>query len=237
MRPALAARVRVDVANEKRLSRCEGESGDRLAHADRVHLVGIELPTGGRDDPELDAVPVDAHPGRLRGAEDLGHGAGDMHAQPLGDGAVCFVRPGAEVGDPGVESNQPLAQLGAPSLEDVALARATHGEDELLLVEGLGEVVARAHPQRLEDRLLIVLGREHDHAQQRPLLAQLLQNLDAAHVREADVEDDHADPRISRGLHGVAAALGGPALDPGGAERLADRLAEEPLVVDDEHLC
>jgi hypothetical protein len=56
-----------------------------------------------------------------------------------------------------------------------------------------------------------------------------------AQIRQLEVEDHGADARILGRLDGLVAAGHRLTGNPGLGERVADRLAEERLVVDDEH--
>jgi len=53
-----------------------------------------------------------------------------------------------------------------------ARQRAAHRQHQLLVMQGLRQVVAGVEPQRLEHQLLVGVGREHDHALLRPLAVQ-----------------------------------------------------------------
>ena len=94
---------------------------------------------------------------------------------------------------------------------------AADGEDELLVVERLGEIVGGPEPERLEDDLLVRRGRQHDHRQLGALLPDLRQHRDAVHVRQPHVEHDDRDGRIGRVLEGLRAV------------HRADRLVRRPV--------
>ncbi len=84
--------------------------------------------------------------------------------------------------------------------ERVLLERALDGRQELLQVERLGEVVERAVPHRRDGPLAVaVSGRDDDrHVAHRPL-ADLAQEIEAAPVSQAKIEEDAVDrPGLER---------------------------------------
>ena len=101
-------------------------------------------------------------------------------------------------------------------------------------MERRGQIVGRLQPQGLEHPLLVRLCREHNDAQGRALGAQRAQQLEAVHPLERDIQDHHAHLRVACGRQRRLAALRGLAFEAHLGERVANRLPEETLVVDDE---
>ena len=126
------------------------------------------------------------------------------------------------------------ARLGGGGLGALALGgRTAHEFERLVDVEGLRQVLEGAAPVGGDGTLEVGVGRHHDHGQARPLVADLLQQIEAAASGHADV--GHEDVRFlapqrrehrvrvleSRGVH--AALL----------ERALEHPADRGVVVDD----
>ncbi len=230
--------VRVDVVHDHRLAQRESHARHALAEGHRVHLARRQRRARGRCDAQLVRFLVEQHQRRLARAEHIGRRLGAQRCKGLrvGLGRLLFrlLQPRGQGQHLRLEPPQALAQPLPARFHVEARQRAAHRQHQLLVVQGLRQVVAGVEPQRLEHELLIGVGREHDHAQRRPLAVQPAQHVDAAHVGERHVEHHDADLRIARGGQARRAVLQRLALDAGFGERLPNRLPEEAFVIDHE---
>ena len=69
---------------------------------------------------------------------------------------------------------------------------------ELVHAERLGHVVVGAGVERLDLVRRVGARRQHDHRRRQPA-AQPVEHLDAGHVGQAEVEDDHVGPVLGGG--------------------------------------
>jgi hypothetical protein len=117
----------------------------------------------------------------------------------------------------------------------VPLERPLDGEHQLLLVQRLGEVVRGAQPKRVEHDFLLGVRGEDDDTEQGVGLAQATEDIESVHSRHLDVENDDTQTGLLRPFERLLATLGRDAGMTGRRQGVADRLAEEPLVVHDQH--
>ncbi len=92
--------------------------------------------------------------------------------------------------------------------EHPALHRLADGAADGGDVERLVDVVARAQPQRLPDRVRRLKRRDHDRLDVRPHEPQPLQHFDARHARHADVQDRHVNVVLLRQFNRRRPVLG-----------------------------
>ena len=170
--------------------------------------------------------------------EDGGIGVGDL-VDHLLDG----LHAGAVLEDPVVLGAAPLElpsehllsepldlPLQRGLLQDV-LDRPPH----VLLMERLGQEVARALLHRLDHRRRRPVGRDHDHGRPRAGLADALQDDEAVLTRQADVEEDHRRLKLLGPIEPFGAL--GVVLDlvPELAEHGGQRLSNLPIIVNDQN--
>src|SRR6185436_662523 len=127
-----------------------------------------------------------------------------------------------------------LAQRLVLHREAALLQSLVDGEQDLLVLERLRDVVERPFAHRLDGALDRRVGGDHDHHLVRPALADLLEHLHAAHAGEHQVEEDEVDVLALQDLDRL---LAGPRRD-GPVPLLADEHGEDVLqnllVVDDQ---
>src|SRR5216110_2476004 len=105
---------------------------------------------------------------------------------------------------------------------------------ELVVVEGLGDVVGGAQLHRFHGDLLRAEGGDHDDRRLRRVLAHPAQHLHAAHTLQAEVGDDEVVARVREPPEGLLAREHGVDLVPASAEQALDGDANRALVVDDQ---
>ena len=93
-----------------------------------------------------------------------------------------------------IRQSEPLQ--GAPELHVLKLQpglvqRIADFEQHPLVVPGLGDVAVRPFLGGLKGRLAGVISGNHDHAGVRIIALDGLQDLEAAQIRQADIEQDH----------------------------------------------
>src|SRR5882724_10336854 len=120
----------------------------------------------------------------------------------------------------------------APHLH--AVEQALDDQLELVVVEGLGDVVGGAQLHRLDGDLLRAEGGDHDDRRLRRVLAHPAQHVHAAHTLQAEVGDDEVVARLREPPEGVLAREHGIDLVPARAEQALDGDADRALVVDDQ---
>src|SRR5438876_2551035 len=120
----------------------------------------------------------------------------------------------------------------APHLH--AVEQALHDQLELVVVEGLRDVVGGAQLHRLDGDLLRAEGGDHDDRRLRRALAHPAQHLHAAHTLQAEVGDDEVVARLREPPEGLLAREHGIDLVPARAEQALDGDADRALVVDDQ---
>src|SRR5438552_1496036 len=120
----------------------------------------------------------------------------------------------------------------APHLH--AVEQALHDQLDLVVVEGLGDVVGRAQLHRLDGDLLRAEGGDHDDRRLRRVLAHPAQHVHAAHTLQAEVGDDEVVARLREPPQGLLAREHGIDLVPARAEQALDGDADRALVVDDQ---
>ncbi|CAM2147606.1 hypothetical protein PT2222_10230 [Paraburkholderia tropica] len=103
-------------------------------------------------------------------------------------------------------------------------------------VHGLGQIARRAGLQRAHRVLILAIHREHQHRHARRLFLRAFEHLDAAHVGQRDVEQDHVagvarerDERLAAGL-GFDHFAGDAAVE----QQLAHALAHHGVIVDEQ---
>lgn len=142
-----------------------------------------------------------------------------------------------------------LSPLGSASRSSCALrlekasafsAHALDGGDELLVAEGLQQIVRRAEAERRAGIVEVVVGGEHDDVSGAAALAQDAHHLDAVHVRHPHVGDDEVGavalgrrPDPPRPL--AASPTTGTA-ERGPVDAEHDAAAHHGLVVNDQYL-
>ena len=146
-----------------------------------------------------------------QGVRSPGRGSDGQHpdrASPGGGGL-----PRGQAAGPCAGRCQLLAQGGAEGLDrgDQLLPDDPQRTFQAPLVGGLGEVIGRPERQGVEGRLRPAFrqGAEHDHRQPRVRLAQLLERLQAVHLRHRDVEDDQVRAQLGQLGQGDPAVGGG----------------------------
>ena len=107
-----------------------------------------------------------------------------------------------------------LAELGTPrqlrpeedhlALEGALLQCPAHDGEDLVILEGLGQIVERAELHRRHRRAHGLHGGDEDHLHLLVDGLDPLEDLDAVHSREADVEEDEVDFARSDDLDGLA---------------------------------
>src|SRR5579885_598427 len=110
-------------------------------------------------------------------------------------------------------------------------------EEDFLLLEGLGDVVARPLLDRLDGALDARVARDHDHVEIGPPVADLPGEPDAVGAGDLEVHDRQREVLLAeepQRLGGVARAADEVAL--GGVE-LLELPADEGIVVDDQDAC
>src|SRR5947199_180246 len=120
----------------------------------------------------------------------------------------------------------------APHLH--AVEQALDDQLELVVVEGLGDVVGGAQLHRLDGDLLRAEGGDHDDRRLRRVLAHPAQHVHAAHALQAEVGDDEVVARLREPPEGLLAREHGVDLVPARAEQALDGDADRALVVDDQ---
>src|SRR5438874_2671370 len=120
----------------------------------------------------------------------------------------------------------------APHLH--AVEQALDDQLELVVVEGLGDVVGGAQLHRLDGDLLRAEGGDHDDRRLRRVLAHPAQHLHAAHALQAEVGDDEVVAGLREPPEGLLAREHGIDLVPARAEQALDGDADRALVVDDQ---
>ena len=139
---------------------------------------------------------------RAVGVDRLGHqllaGAALAHHQDrgarrrrLGDQAEDLLHPLALAHDLGEARLVPErgAQLAVLVLQAALVEPVAQDVEDLLVLEGLGDVVEGALLHRRDGGLHRGVGRDHQHDQVRVDLLQLLEDLEAAHLRQHHVHD------------------------------------------------
>src|SRR6266699_2008503 len=120
----------------------------------------------------------------------------------------------------------------APHLH--AVEQALDHQLELVVVEGLRDVVGGAQLHRLDRDLLRAEGGDHDDRRLGRVLAHPAQDVHAAHVLEAQVGDDEVVGILREPREGLLARVYGVDLVPARAEQALDGDADRALVVDDQ---
>ena len=106
--------------------------------------------------------------------------------------------------------------------------------EQFVHAEGLGDVVVRAGVERLDLLVGSVAGGEHQDRHARPA-PQPLDDLDAVHVGQTEVEDDHVGVAGGGELKGARAVVGGVHLVLAGAQIDRESAYDLRFVVDHEH--
>ena len=145
------------------------------------------------------SLPVPVSPEHEHG-ESRGRDGGDLldHGADLRAGA--HLRGESRVADPAPELADLLAQRAG-------LERASHGDDDLVVIEWLGQVVERAEPDRADRGLDVIVGGQHHDRRHGIRGAQPLEHLESVEVGQVKIEDDHVrgvggGPREPRGAVG-----------------------------------
>ena len=161
---------------------------------------------------------------RRRPRDQVEHG---LHAGAAADDVVEAVRP----------RPQPIAQLAILPHQRATLDGVAQDDEHLVVLEGLGEVVERAALGRGHGALDGPERRDHDHGQFVVQPADLVEHLDAVHVRQHQVEQHGVDAPVGDRVEALAARRRrGHAVALGGEQRL-ERLPDDLLVVDDQDRC
>src|SRR2546425_296757 len=115
-----------------------------------------------------------------------------------------------------------------------ALEQALDHQLELVVVEGLRDVVGGAQLHRLDGDLLRAEGGDHDGRRLGRVLAHPAQHVHAAHVLQAQIGDDEVVGLLREPREGLLAREYGVDLVPARAEQALDGDADRALVVDDQ---
>ena len=91
--------------------------------------------------------------------------------------------------------------------EHLATHRCATGLDDVGVGTGFQHVAGRAGLERLEQKLLAVVHRQHQDAQFGFALVQFCCRLDTCHARHGDIENREVDVRLESHLHGFGAIL------------------------------
>ena len=114
---------------------------------------------------------------------------------------------------------------------------AAHARDELLVVEGLGQVVVGAGGEALELVGLQAARRQHDDGDVlgARVLTKAPHQLEAAHARHHHVGDHHVGDLLEDGGERLVAVAGQAHLEAGGTELHLEEPRDGGLVLHDQH--
>ena len=165
--------------------------------------------------------------------QDVAVGRGDavnqvahlLHRRALADDAARLV-PRAEL----------FLERLMVALQGHVLQQPLDPQQDVVEKERLGQVVVRAELDRLDGRLDIAVGADHDEMHLRGGLAAFPQEVESAHVGEPQIADREVEIpllELEQGLGGGAAAADRVALL---GEDLAEHVAERRFVVNDQNL-
>jgi hypothetical protein len=211
-----------------------GEAGDALPHRDRIHLRRRDFVADRGDHLQLGCRVIHQHQRGARRAEHLGRRAHGERAHVVLRGvAAARLRP--QLAEHALQALDALLERLPAAGDAEGLERAAHREQQLLLVQRLREVVEGAEPQRLEHVLFLRAGGQDHDPQVREALLQLAEHLEPVQIGELEIEDHDADFGVRRELERVRAGRRRDVGEAGLAQHVADRFAEEALVVDDQH--
>src|SRR5882724_9044655 len=213
-----AALVAEELALEERVREGRAVDGDEtaaLALALKVDGASRELLAGPR-------LAVDED-GRVVLCQDL-DGLEDLVHHPI---AADDVRERVAVGELVAEVVDLVEQ--AALLEDLL-----GGKEDLLLLEGLGDVVAGALLDRLDRALDARVAGDHDHVEVGPAIADLAGETDAVRARDLEIDDGERELVLAEQLErlgGVGRRRHGVLLR---GVQLLELATDERVVVDDE---
>jgi hypothetical protein len=122
-------------------------------------------------------------------------------------------------------------------LDQAPLLQGALDDDlDLLEVERLRDVVARALADRLDRGVGVDRPGDHHHVEVGVVLLDAAQELEAVTSRHLDVGEDEAQRPRAHDLHRLGGARGGAGRKAEGVEPFGEQLAHRQVVVDDEHL-
>jgi hypothetical protein len=208
---------------------------------EQVRLQQVVRQAAGVDDDEglVDARAVDVHRLRhqlLARAALAHHQDGRARRGRLGDEAEDLLHARAladDLGEAGLVA-QGRAQLAVLVLQPPLVEAVVQDVQDFLVLEGLGDVVVCALLHREQRRLHGGERGHHQHHQVGVVLAQLLQDLDAAHVRHHHVHDGGVERLLLGGRQALRPVLGHGHAIAGLCQERAQHVAHHLLVVDHE---
>ena len=122
-------------------------------------------------------------------------------------------------------------------VEKSHLDQIAHAQEQLDLLEGLGDEIARAGLERRSLALARHVGGQHEHGQIRlgPPRLEASQHLDAVEVGHAEIQQDQIGLELGAEPEHLARVARAPELPIAGvAEQLLQETHHRPLVVDDQ---
>ncbi len=131
---------------------------------------------------------------------------------------------------------QGQAQAAVVQHQTAQRQRAAHRVEQRLAGKGFFEEVVGAGAHRLHRELHVAMAGDQQHRQVGIAALQVGQQLQAVDARHADIADHHAVPVGRQTCLEGARVLQAGNLEPGEIERLAQRLAQVRIVVDQHHL-
>ena len=137
--------------------------------------------------------------------------------------------------DIGVSSSPAGWSPGTVWKDDLAFQDARDRAPELPRIALLQKVPAETDPLGFLHRVLVVQRCEGDDLGLRQLLEDLPPESEAASIRETDIHEDQLGPALTGSRESILGIRGDVDVrHPGPIEGDADRLGEEPMVVDDQ---
>ncbi len=128
------------------------------------------------------------------------------------------------------------AQAAIVQYQAAQLQCAAHAVEQRLVGEGLFQKIVGAGAHRLHGQRHVAVACNQQYRQLGIALAQLLQQLQAVDAGHADIADHHTRPAHRNSLGQALGIAQADDLEPGQIERLAERLAQMGVVVDQQYL-